>query len=140
MSTPPGNPSPWQARDLMANHSSRDWVDEAACAQTDPEIFFPTKGGSVIPAKIVCLRCDVRAQCLEYAVTSPTVLDGIWGGTTPKERQQMRKRRGVRTQVETFSCGTEAGYRRHLRHHEVPCSLCRRAEARSRADKAAGNK
>ena len=42
------------------------WQERALCAQTDPEAFFPEKGGSTREAKRVCLSCDVRSQCLEY--------------------------------------------------------------------------
>jgi hypothetical protein len=36
------------------------WQDRALCAETDPEAFFPEKGGSTREAKKVCLSCDVR--------------------------------------------------------------------------------
>ncbi|MCW2751389.1 MAG: WhiB family transcriptional regulator, partial [Aeromicrobium sp.] len=36
------------------------WQERALCAQTDPEAFFPEKGGSTREAKRVCLTCDVR--------------------------------------------------------------------------------
>jgi WhiB family transcriptional regulator, redox-sensing transcriptional regulator len=44
------------------------WQERALCAQTDPEAFFPEKGGSTREAKRVCLSCDVRSECLEYAL------------------------------------------------------------------------
>ena len=44
------------------------WQDRALCAQTDPEAFFPEKGGSTREAKRVCRGCEVRAECLEYAL------------------------------------------------------------------------
>ncbi len=44
------------------------WQDRALCAQTDPEAFFPEKGGSTREAKQVCRSCEVRAECLEYAL------------------------------------------------------------------------
>ena len=31
------------------------WQERALCAQTDPESFFPEKGGSTREAKKVCL-------------------------------------------------------------------------------------
>ena len=37
------------------------WQERALCAQTDPEAFFPEKGGSTREAKRVCMSCDVRA-------------------------------------------------------------------------------
>jgi WhiB family redox-sensing transcriptional regulator len=40
------------------------WQERALCAQTDPEAFFPEKGGSTREAKRVCLTCDVRGDCL----------------------------------------------------------------------------
>lgn len=33
----------------------------------------------------VCDRCEVRAECLNYALTHGE-RDGIWGGTTAKQR------------------------------------------------------
>src|SRR5690606_8749782 len=36
------------------------WQADALCAQTDPESFFPEKGGSTRDAKTVCASCDVR--------------------------------------------------------------------------------
>ena len=44
------------------------WQDRALCAQTDPEAFFPEKGGSTREAKKVCLTCEVRDECLESAL------------------------------------------------------------------------
>lgn len=61
------------------------WMDEALCAQTDPEAFFPEKGGSVSGAKRVCASCPVRDECLAYALRN-NVRHGIWGGLTPRER------------------------------------------------------
>ena len=40
------------------------WQAEALCAQTDPEAFFPEKGGSTREAKSVCQKCNVKEQCL----------------------------------------------------------------------------
>lgn len=54
------------------------WQERALCAQTDPEAFFPEKGGSTREAKKVCARCDVRAECLEYALANDERF-GIWG-------------------------------------------------------------
>ena len=55
------------------------WQERALCAQTDPEAFFPEKGGSTREAKKVCLGCDVRGDCLEYALAHDERF-GIWGG------------------------------------------------------------
>ncbi|RZS90165.1 WhiB family redox-sensing transcriptional regulator [Motilibacter rhizosphaerae] len=67
------------------------WQERALCAQTDPEAFFPEKGGSTREAKRVCLGCDVRAECLEYALANDERF-GIWGGLSERERRKLRKR------------------------------------------------
>ncbi|RKS71429.1 WhiB family redox-sensing transcriptional regulator [Motilibacter peucedani] len=67
------------------------WQERALCAQTDPEAFFPEKGGSTREAKRVCLGCDVRAECLEYALAQDERF-GIWGGLSERERRRLRKR------------------------------------------------
>ncbi|MFL0711640.1 MAG: WhiB family transcriptional regulator [Microcella pacifica] len=66
------------------------WMDDALCAQTDPEAFFPPKGGSTKAAKRICDMCDVREQCLEYALRTGQH-EGVWGGLSARERARMRK-------------------------------------------------
>ena len=118
-------------------YAPQSWVEEAACAQTDPELFFPEKGQPSALAKLVCRRCPVIAQCLEYAVNSPILLEGVWGGTSMKQRQELRRQRSVQTRNNFDACGTPAGARRHYRAKEVPCASCRRAEAVERAERRA---
>jgi WhiB family redox-sensing transcriptional regulator len=67
------------------------WQERALCAQTDPEAFFPEKGGSTREAKRVCLSCEVRAECLEYALANDERF-GIWGGLSERERRRVKKR------------------------------------------------
>ena len=67
------------------------WQDQALCAQTDPEAFFPEKGGSTREAKKVCLGCDVRGECLEYALANDERF-GIWGGLSERERRRLKRR------------------------------------------------
>lgn len=67
------------------------WQEGALCAQTDPDAFFPELGGhSSRAAKKVCAACEVQEQCLEYALRNKES-EGIWGGTTPKERRRIAK-------------------------------------------------
>jgi len=66
------------------------WQERALCAQTDPEAFFPEKGGSTRDAKKVCVSCDVRAECLEYALAHDERF-GIWGGLSERERRRLKK-------------------------------------------------
>jgi WhiB family redox-sensing transcriptional regulator len=66
------------------------WQERALCAQTDPEAFFPEKGGSTREAKRVCLSCEVRSECLEYALAHDERF-GIWGGLSERERRRLKK-------------------------------------------------
>lgn len=66
------------------------WQERALCAQTDPEAFFPEKGGSTREAKKVCRSCEVRAECLEYALEHDERF-GIWGGLSERERRRIKR-------------------------------------------------
>ena len=67
------------------------WRERALCAETDPEAFFPEKGGSTREAKKVCTGCEVRAECLEFALSNDERF-GIWGGLSERERRRLRRR------------------------------------------------
>ncbi len=71
----------------------QEWQDQALCAQTDPEAFFPEKGGSTREAKRICQACAVRDECLEYALEHDERF-GIWGGLSDRERRRLRKQIG----------------------------------------------
>jgi WhiB family redox-sensing transcriptional regulator len=66
------------------------WQEKALCAQTDPEAFFPEKGGSTREAKRICLGCEVRDACLEYALANDERF-GIWGGLSERERRRLKR-------------------------------------------------
>ncbi|WP_283097759.1 WhiB family transcriptional regulator [Frankia sp. AgB32] len=68
-----------------------EWQERALCAQTDPEAFFPEKGGSTREAKRICSGCEVRPECLEYALENDERF-GIWGGMSERERRKQRRR------------------------------------------------
>lgn len=67
-----------------------EWMDQALCAQTDPESFYPEKGGSTREAKKTCEQCLVRAECLEWALANDERF-GIWGGLSERERRAISK-------------------------------------------------
>ena len=50
---------------------AQSWQERALCAETDPEAFFPEKGGSTREAKKICTGCEVKAQCLEADAEQP---------------------------------------------------------------------
>ena len=60
-----------------AEDGALSWQERSLCAQTDPEAFFPEKGGSTREAKKVCVGCEVRSECLEYALANDERF-GIW--------------------------------------------------------------
>ena len=72
------------------------WTELARCAEVDNALFFPEKGGSVREAKAVCHRCEVRSECLEYALKHEERF-GIWGGLSERERRQESRRRQSKT-------------------------------------------
>lgn len=71
--------------------SALAWQADALCAQTDPEAFFPEKGGSTREAKKICSGCDVKAECLDYALENDFRF-GIWGGLSERERRKLKRR------------------------------------------------
>jgi len=73
------------------DEEEQDWQERALCAQTDPEAFFPEKGGSTREAKKICGGCEVRSECLEYALAHDERF-GIWGGLSERERRRLRRR------------------------------------------------
>jgi WhiB family redox-sensing transcriptional regulator len=77
--------------DLFDATEEQEWQERALCAQTDPEAFFPEKGGSTREAKRICLGCEVKDDCLEYALAHDERF-GIWGGLSERERRKLKKR------------------------------------------------
>ena len=67
-----------------------DLLDLGLCTQVDPAVFFPIKGGSPRAAKAICARCPIAPTCLRDALDDPS-LEGVWGGTTEREREHLRR-------------------------------------------------
>ena len=64
----------------------------AACADKPTDMFFPH--GENISQKTqeaikVCNGCPIAVQCLTWAIQNED--HGIWGGTTPSERKELRR-------------------------------------------------
>lgn len=65
------------------------WMQDALCAQTDPETFFPEKGGKgADDARKICGACEVRDECLAFALRTRQE-EGVWGGKSPRQRRRM---------------------------------------------------
>ena len=76
---------------MIDGEDEQEWQERALCAQTDPEAFFPEKGGSTREAKRICQGCEVRSECLEYALAHDERF-GIWGGLSERERRKLKRR------------------------------------------------
>ena len=92
-----------------------DWRHRSACLDEDPELFFPigNTGPAILQieeAKQVCRRCEVREQCLAWALEAGQD-HGVWGGLSEDERRAL-KRRNARARValrpDPQSCGTSS--------------------------------
>ena len=84
--------------------SAMDWRHRALCLDEDPELFFPigNTGPAIMQieeAKQVCRRCDVREQCLAWALEAGQD-HGVWGGLSEDERRAL-KRRNARARIRT---------------------------------------
>jgi WhiB family redox-sensing transcriptional regulator len=66
------------------------WYADAACRGMDQRLFFPPRGETADEARAVCASCPVREPCRALAVDEQ--LDGIWGGTSRRQRRQRRAR------------------------------------------------
>lgn len=83
---------------VAAHHAAargeRRWQENANCLGVDPDLFFPERGASTREAKAVCRGCEVRVECLEYALAYGEKF-GIWGGLSERERRRVRRQRAV---------------------------------------------
>jgi WhiB family transcriptional regulator, redox-sensing transcriptional regulator len=75
--------------------NQESWRSEARCLGSNPDLFFPLGGtGRLLAqaemAKRLCLGCEVRGPCLQYALETNQV-NGVWGGTTEEERRTIRR-------------------------------------------------
>ncbi|MFG2629968.1 WhiB family transcriptional regulator [Streptomyces sp. NPDC048473] len=66
-----------------------------ACADEDPELFFPigNTGPALLQieeAKAVCRRCPLMENCLQDALDRTE--SGVWGGTDEDDRRRMKRR------------------------------------------------
>jgi len=84
-----GNP----AELLSQLHVPTEILDNGACVGAEPEIFDGENEKSVMTAKQICKGCPVQQNCLAWAIDNETY--GVWGGTTPEEREQMNSGKSV---------------------------------------------
>lgn len=88
-----------------------EWMDSALCAQTDPELFFPNRGGHARIAKDLCTRCPVGAECRIWSLALPATMRlGIWSGLAQRAVRQLREPDEHVPRIDSRV--------RHLRHKE----------------------
>lgn len=74
-----------------AHANTTDWRTRGACRAQDPDRLF-VRGAAQQDAKIVCVPCPVRVQCLAEALDR-RIEFGVWGGMTERERRALLRRR-----------------------------------------------
>jgi WhiB family transcriptional regulator, redox-sensing transcriptional regulator len=77
--------------EMMISDWSAGWAGRAACRTTDPDTLF-VQGAAQNRAKLVCMGCPVRTECLADALDN-RVEFGVWGGMTERERRALLRRR-----------------------------------------------
>ena len=68
-----------------------DWRINASCRDEEPDQLF-VRGAEQRKAKLVCLGCPVRMECLAEALDNKIEF-GVWGGMTERERRALLRRR-----------------------------------------------
>lgn len=87
----PGRRRPTSA-DWPPVHDPR-WREKAHCLGRDGELFFPEGDQPTAIATDICRHCQVREDCLAYAMGHDERY-GIWGGLTEAERAELRAEHG----------------------------------------------
>lgn len=79
----------------LLHKAMREAPATVPCQETDPEAFFPEQGVRPTEAIALCNTCPVITQCRDYAIWHFEDF-GVWGGTTPEQRQKIRKEKGIK--------------------------------------------
>jgi WhiB family transcriptional regulator, redox-sensing transcriptional regulator len=86
---------------VVVRAASASWESQAACLDSDPDLFFPIASSGpalrqIAQAKAICARCQVRRECFRFALATHQI-HGVWGGTSEEERQLLRShgRQGI---------------------------------------------
>lgn len=75
-----------------------DWTDLASCKDKNPDLWFPGIGESSTVAKGICAECEVRIECLQFAL-AVNERHGIWGGLNTNERDRVADGGTIRTKT-----------------------------------------
>ncbi|MDP4501023.1 WhiB family transcriptional regulator [Nonomuraea turcica] len=98
--TPAQRPAPPATTPPAPSGEVERWQDRAACRDADPEQFFPVSEAAdslaVQAAKQICRSCPVLENCADWVTANPQD-HGIWAGTTPRERRDIRRTSAARS-------------------------------------------
>lgn len=86
------NPEDLDPQTLQEKIEDSSWQALGACRDVDPKVFFPRDGIGTTVAQRICNMCVVQEHCLEYALETRQD-NGVWGGTSERERRRILKRR-----------------------------------------------
>jgi len=96
----------------LENWGDDGWRERAACRGSDTRLFFPEKedlseltllqkrrrqthkdftdpklpGNMISQARLLCVKCPVRKDCLRFAIENG-IVHGLYGGIPPRERR-----------------------------------------------------
>lgn len=87
--------------------SRYDWMEEAACAQIDPDLWHANLGNSYGTAARICRDCPVQRECADHAArlegdASKRDRHGLWAGQSPRKRVTASERQTRNTRHETI--------------------------------------
>lgn len=105
------------------------WMVGAPCSTVDPDLWFPEKGESAADAKRVCLRCDLRRTCLEWALETDQQY-GVWGAASETDRRRLKRGIAPKPPGRCLHCGGEIASGRGARLYCA--ATCRNAAYRAR--------
>lgn len=85
---------------LLASAPATEWQAHGLCRAVDSTIFFPPAHFEHKPereareakAKQICAGCQVRVECLDWALSTREP-HGVWGGYSESERKAAREGR-----------------------------------------------
>lgn len=105
-------------RSALAELMAGPDLSGAACSETDPDLWYPEKGGSTKLARTLCRggeyhgkripECPVRAACLARALDQPSPVThyGTWAGYTAPKLRRMRE---IRAALRELKCPPAEG-------------------------------
>lgn len=101
---------------------SVEWIWQAPCAGANPLLFETTD--EQLAAQTIsayCNRCAFRAECIEHVDPRPLGFDGVCGGRLWRNGRVIGTKPDPRPNA---SCGSNAGYTRHIAAGERACPDC----------------